>query len=265
MKKTLSFIIGIILIFMASACSKSKSADTNQDSIVKPTQPAMAAEEEVTGTDNMVQQPDITEAAATPIPERNETSVPVITAPAKQDSPSVPDNPAADEGKDDKIDNEEINEEEIIKNTNYVPNFNILKEHSFWVDLENWGKVYFVAASGEGEFSLDSLYMYLADKNSKILYEFPSFYGNGSLFCGIRAVDFRDLNQDGLKDLIVIGEYMSGIGPDGAKEFPVAGVYLQQQDGFINYPDVDGELNNTGNNKTIDMVVEYLDKTDILP
>jgi hypothetical protein len=157
----------------------------------------------------------------------------------------------------------DINEDEIIKNTNYVPGFSIIKDQSFWVDLENWGKVYFLSASGEGEFSLDSLYMYLVDKDNNILYEFPYFYGNGMMFSGMRAVAFKDVNKDGFKDIIVIAAYMTGIGPTGAEEYPVAGIYFQKGKEFVTLPELDEEINSSGKNETVDMVTKYLEGINI--
>lgn len=252
MKKAYIILIGTILIFSATACSKPKSGDINHDLTVVPTQPLMGTEEEIVEGDEPVT-PEVTADVGTPTPVEKENLITPVITPVDDKAPSTAVNP----------DTDWIDEEAIIRNTNYVPGFRILKEYSFPVSLEKWGEVYFIAASGEGEFSLDSLYMYLVDQDSNILYEFPSFYGNGSLFSGMRAVNFKDINHDGLKDLIVIGEYMRGVGPDGAKGYPVAGVYLQQQASFINLPDLDGELNDTGNNETIDMVVEYLKEIDI--
>ena len=157
-----------------------------------------------------------------------------------------------------------INENEILKNINYLPRFSIIKEQSFWVDFENWGEVYFISASGEGDYNLDSLYLYLADENSNVLYEFPKFYGNVYQLSQVAAVGFRDLNRDGLKDVIVIARCITGIGPNGMEEFPMAGVYLQQEGKFINLPELDEELNSAGQNENIGMVTEYIKDKDIV-
>jgi hypothetical protein len=156
-----------------------------------------------------------------------------------------------------------LDENLIWKNINYVPGFSVMKDQSFPVDFENWGEVYFVSGIGEGEFSRDNLYLYLADKNSNILYEFPSFYGNIWVFSSLAAVSFQDVNSDGLKDVVVVAYYLTGTGPTGAEEFPVADVYFQTADGFISLPDVVDEINFSGRNDSIVTVVDYVKGLDI--
>lgn len=156
-----------------------------------------------------------------------------------------------------------LDENLIWKNINYVPGFSIIKDQSFQVEFENWGEVYFVAGIGEGEFSLDTLYLYLSDKNSNILYEFPSFYGNGWMFSSLAAVSFQDVNSDGLKDVVVVAYCLTGAGPTGAEDFPVADVYFQTKDGFISLPDVSYAINSQTGNDSIKKVVEYVKGLDI--
>lgn len=156
-----------------------------------------------------------------------------------------------------------IDENLIWKNINYVPGFSIIRDQSFRVNLDNKGEVYFIAGEGEGDFSLNSLYLYLADDNSNILYEFPSFYGNGSMLSEVAAVSFRDVNQDGRKDVIVIAKYMTGVGPDGAKDFPVADIYFQTEDGFVSIPELADRINSSAHNESIDSVLDYVKDLDI--
>ncbi|KOS03899.1 hypothetical protein AM598_04055 [Paenibacillus polymyxa] len=40
---------------------------------------------------------------------------------------------------------------------------------------------------------------------------------------------FKDVNKDGLKDVIIIAYYETGSGPDGAKPFPIADIYFQKK------------------------------------
>lgn len=156
-----------------------------------------------------------------------------------------------------------IDENLIWKNINYLPGFAMLRDQSFLVDFENWGEVYFIAASGEGDFALNSLYLYLADSNSNILYEFPNFYGNGTMFFDLPAVSFQDVNSDGLKDVIIIAEYMTGVGPTGAQEFPIADVYFQTEEGFVSLPTVAEEINSSGQNDSISKVADYVKSLEV--
>lgn len=256
MKKVLAVFLSIIVTLSITACNKKTDESGWNNSISEPTQSADNGAEDITGSsDAITQNQDITATPTVSAAAGDEiTATPIVTQAAAQNDISSAPSASGIDG---------INEDEINKNTNYVPGFTILKDQSFWIDLENFGHVCFISASGEGDSGLNSLYLYLADKDSNILYEFPSFYGNEMNFYGMRAVDFRDVNQDGLKDLIVIGEYTTGDGTDGDKASPVAGVYFQQGDSFIDQPDLDADINDSGNNESVDMVAQYLAGKDI--
>jgi hypothetical protein len=133
----------------------------------------------------------------------------------------------------------------------------IIENQSFWVELEKWGKVRFVSCTQETD-GLIKLRLFLTDKNEKILYKFPDFYGNQwSMFHEFQAVAFRDVNKDGLKDIIIIADYMTGAGPEGAIPFHAGSIYFQKENGFANSPELDDEINSKKKNQTIDMIVEY--------
>ncbi|WP_052410389.1 hypothetical protein [Paenibacillus durus] len=139
----------------------------------------------------------------------------------------------------------------------------VLEDQSFWIELENWGKVKFLSV----ESAMGSLYklkFFLVDASGKILYEFPDFYGNqwNTLF-EMKAVSFKDVNKDGLKDIIIIAEFMTGVGPDGAEPFNVGDVYFQTKTGFVNNPELDEAIHDLKKNKTIEMIIEFASKKNI--
>jgi len=133
----------------------------------------------------------------------------------------------------------------------------IIENQSFWIEFENWGKVKFISS----EILIDGTYklrFYLTNESEDILYQFPEFIGNDwPTFYEIRAVSFKDINKDGLKDIIIIADYLTGIGEQGAIPFPVGSIYFQIRKKFINYSKLDDQINDSGKNKNIDMIVNF--------
>ncbi|MNP57028.1 hypothetical protein D3C76_1518110 [compost metagenome] len=109
---------------------------------------------------------------------------------------------------------------------------------------------------------LDQAYFFLLDSEDTILYEFPEFNGNNrGMLEAVKAVSFKDVNQDGYTDIVIIGEYITGVGAEGVVPFPVAGIYFQQPDhSFITRPELDEEINGKGHNRTLNDVIQYVSK-----
>lgn len=55
----------------------------------------------------------------------------------------------------------------------------------------------------------------------------------------MRAISFGDANKDGLKDIIIIADFMSGVGRGAAIPFPVCNIYFQQENGFRRLEELD--------------------------
>ncbi len=124
-------------------------------------------------------------------------------------------------------------------------------------DFENWGVVSFVTGTYP-DGGTDKLHFYLADDNQAVLYDFPDFYGNQwSTFYELQTVAFEDVNQDGLKDILIIADYMTGVGPDGAMPFHVASIYFQKGKEFVSVPDLDDRMNEKGENGSADEVLAF--------
>lgn len=139
----------------------------------------------------------------------------------------------------------------------------IIDKQSFWVDFEKWGRVKFVSSQilDDGSYKLQ---FYLINDRGAILYSFPSFYGNQSwFFYELRSISFRDANKDGLKDVIVIADYVSGAGEGGAIPFPVASIYFEKDKSFVCLPELDNKINETKKNESINMILKYVEGMDI--
>lgn len=126
----------------------------------------------------------------------------------------------------------------------FTPNEN----QSFLVNLNSWGDVKFVSGKFTGADYVP-VGFYLTNKDGDILYDFyPTITSN----VDVKAVSFKDVNNDGLKDIIIIAS-----GSDNLDQ--IATIYLQKTDGsFGNDPKLDQEINDSGNNKDIKSITGYL-------
>ncbi|PTU47543.1 hypothetical protein DBL67_07280 [Paenibacillus polymyxa] len=145
--------------------------------------------------------------------------------------------------------------------------YEIEESQSFQTTLEGLGKVRFVSTYAYPE-GLRKFFFFLLDDQGHILYPFPDFYGNRewvARYGGVEAVAFKDVNKDGLKDVIIIADVDNGIhGPGRIDEFPIADIYFQKKNKtFITLPALDEALNDQGHNQTIKDVVQYVSKQRI--
>lgn len=97
---------------------------------------------------------------------------------------------------------------------------------------------------------------------NKPSYDFPDFQHTetGWTFDDVAAVAFTDVDADGLTDVVVIASYMTGIGPEGAKPFPVVIVFHNEGSGsFTLNTDLSNELTQAQTD-TIAKVIAHLRK-----
>ncbi len=149
--------------------------------------------------------------------------------------------------------------------------YTIQREQSFTTTLNGWGEVKFISTlKDEDTNDLIQAKFFLevnSDKNvgNKILYEFPEFYGNkGRMIDRIKAVSFKDLNQDGCTDIVIIADYITGVNAHGIETLPVAGIYFQKKDKtYTTLPELDKSINQTGHNRTLQNVIQYVSKQRI--
>lgn len=75
------------------------------------------------------------------------------------------------------------------------------------------------------------------------------------------GVAFKDVNNDGLKDVIIIANYIKGKGTD---PFPIANIYFQLDDkSFTTVQSLNEEINGNGHNKTIHEVIQYVSTKEV--
>jgi len=149
-----------------------------------------------------------------------------------------------------------------IENT---PKGERIQEQSFKTNFKHFKNVMF-SSYNDFESGPGKVHFYLF-RNNKIVYEFPEFpVDSGSWsFENVKAISFKDINNDGLKDVIVIAEYITGIGPNGMIPFLVKGVYLQRKGKFVSAEKISKLLSSEKNYsslKTISSIVKYLKTLD---
>ncbi|WP_025716666.1 hypothetical protein [Paenibacillus sp. 1-18] len=145
--------------------------------------------------------------------------------------------------------------------------YEIEESQSFQTTFEGFGKVQFVSTYGYTD-GFRKYFFFLLNKQGHILYSFPKFYGNNewvAFYGGVKAVAFKDVNNDGLKDVIIIANVDSGIGgPDRIDPFPIADIYFQNKNKtFTTLPALDQAINDKGHNQTIKDVIQYVSKQRI--
>ncbi len=145
--------------------------------------------------------------------------------------------------------------------------YEIEESQSFQTTFEGFGKVEFVSTYGYTE-GFRKYFFFLLDNKGHIVYPFPEFYGNHgwvAFYGGVEAVAFKDANNDGLKDVIIITSVDNGIGgPDRIEPFPMAGIYFQRKNkSFTTLPALDQAINDKGHNQTIKDVIQYVSKQRI--
>lgn len=136
-------------------------------------------------------------------------------------------------------------------NLNNMKEYSVIKDQSFMVDLNSWGIVKFVSAKLMGSDHASPVEFFLTNEVGDILFEFEPDLPYG---LDVKAVSLKDVNKDGLNDIIIIlaDNY------DGP-EVPIATVYLQKDNGlFTNDSKLDQEINESGNNKDVKTVIKYL-------
>jgi outer membrane murein-binding lipoprotein Lpp len=132
----------------------------------------------------------------------------------------------------------------------------IIPDQSFDAELNDWGEVRFISYGPEAGADFEDVSFYLM-KDNKVVYSFP-YYGENNktdnyagLFDSVESVGFRDVNNDNLKDVIVIINYITGAGPQGMEPRPRARIFLADKKEFHLAKDY------------IDDVTENIDEKDL--
>ncbi len=141
----------------------------------------------------------------------------------------------------------------------------IIPDQSFDVELNDWGDVKFISYSPKAGADFEDVSFCLM-KDNKVIYSFP-YYGENNktdtyagLFDSVESVGFRDVNNDNLKDIIVIINYITGAGPQGMVPRPRARIFLADKKEFLLAKDLIEDITEDIDEKdiTIDNICKYL-------
>ena len=137
----------------------------------------------------------------------------------------------------------------------------MIPEQSFNVTLDDWGNVTFVSCRPTS-WRVNEEPSFFLVRDEQILYKFPcnNLKDYGGMFDSIGAVAFRDINDDGKKDIIIIFNYVSGAGPTGMIPRPALRIFLAGENEFYLAEDVmtDVEQHILCKDMTIENISNYL-------
>ena len=124
----------------------------------------------------------------------------------------------------------------------------VIQEQSFDVELNYWGEVQFVSYLPSDEFYMEDV-SFLLTMDNHIVYYFPAYFEDNStendgigIFDSVAEVGFQDVNHDGLQDVIVIINYVTGAGPQGMLPRPTARIFMAEGNGFTLAEDLMSEI-----------------------
>lgn len=123
--------------------------------------------------------------------------------------------------KDMELDEKEADFDDDIDSIEYINKY-MIPEQSFDVMLDGWGEVTFVSCKPTYNISPQEYASFFLLRDEQILYRFPyldedNTMGHVGSFDYVGAVAFRDINDDGKNDIIIIINYITGAGPQGIK------------------------------------------------
>ena len=141
----------------------------------------------------------------------------------------------------------------------------MIPEQSFDVMLDGWGEVTFVSCKPTYNIYPQEYASFFLLRDEQILYRFPyldedNTMGHVGSFDYVGAVAFRDINDDGKDDIIVITYYESGAGPTGMVPRPDIRIFLAGENEFYIAEDIMADVTQHVLEKdmTIETICNYL-------
>ncbi|MEL7072126.1 MAG: hypothetical protein AAGN15_26280 [Cyanobacteria bacterium J06581_3] len=133
----------------------------------------------------------------------------------------------------------------------------VLSNQSFAITLPYIGSADFLAI----ENSNNRLFLRLrTDRN-----EYQNIYESDWTLWDVKAVSFEDIHQDGDgPDIIVIAEYITGIGPEGADPFSVATVFFNRGDDTFQEDAAVNQILSDRKASTINEVIEIAQTEELV-
>ncbi|KQO17840.1 hypothetical protein [Paenibacillus sp. Leaf72] len=126
----------------------------------------------------------------------------------------------------------------------------IIEEQSFEAELQDWGAVHFVSGYSNANHKGEQRF-YLINKDGKAEYRLPRNSASRYELEDILAVSFKDINHDGEKDIIIIGNYKDARAGANGGSLTWASVYFSDHQYFVPLLWLDDLLNRTDGSKSI--------------
>lgn len=142
--------------------------------------------------------------------------------------------------------------------------FEIVENQIFPIEVVGYGEVFLIPAFEE---AYNRLALFFATESGKIVYRTDQLETNSRLLgqleqpeCDIAAVSFRDLDEDGHMDIILITS-CEGVGASyGGKTYKVGDVLFQdkRQAGFYRDYRISDKINRFGMNKSAEVITAFV-------
>ena len=166
--------------------------------------------------------------------------------------------------KDMELDEKDADFDDDIDSIEYINKY-MIPEQSFDVMLDGWGEVTFVSCKPTYNISPQEYASFFLLRDEQILYRFPyldedNTMGHVGSFDYVGAVAFRDINDDGKDDIIVITYYESGAGPTGMVPRPDIRIFIAEENEFYLAEDMAADIEQHISEKdmTIETICNYL-------
>lgn len=162
---------------------------------------------------------------------------------------------------------------EFTTNTDNIRNIFKIEEQSFDVELDDWGKVQFVAyAPNTYDYTNDDVVFEL-QREGETIFEFPGVQrddGNGAdnirindRFEAVLAVTFQDYNKDGYKDVVIINQYKNSLQTEETTYQYEARIYKGSEADFHYMESLSDDVNLSGMNGSIDKVMKQIEQHEL--
>jgi hypothetical protein len=164
-----------------------------------------------------------------------------------------------------KLDDTSVADSYVAASDVIIDEKRIIQDQSFNVELNDWGSVRFISYEPDYSVDFEDVSFFLM-RDNKIVYSFPYFCENNTtenyvgLYDSVAAVGFRDVNNDNVKDVIVIINYVTGAGPQGMIPRPRARIFFADNKEFYLATDLISEItdNIEEQDLSVSAIVEYI-------
>ncbi len=142
--------------------------------------------------------------------------------------------------------------------------FSVIEEHIFPLEMKTFGEVMVIPAFHQ---EYNRLALFFSEANGRIVYKTEQLETNNrnrgelkQLTEGIAAISFKDLNEDGSMDIVLITSFVNETGEYAGTSYKVGDVLFQDKEGGGFYRDyrITDKLNRFSMNKSADLIAAFV-------